>query len=187
MAGKYQDKSKHVRNGGIGRLTGRMEADAGLVHYREVLCESRANAQRSAFTDEVFVKRLSYARWARAIGVVTALVLMLAILVVIGAAQCTEQGPIRFSSGQAGGDLAAYLISLYCVDGFENASRLTVLTEWDDSSVKSRKEENSSIVASEEGTLTMIEGGGASRQDEQEPIAEYTGEMDIHRSVQLAP
>lgn len=131
-------------------------------------------------------KRFAHARLARAIGVATVLLMMM-VLVITGTAQCVEQGPIRLSFGQAGGDLAAYLINLYCTDGSGSASYLTLLTEGDKGNVLSGTEEGSSVIASVEGTLTLIEGGGAASQDKQEVVVEYTGEMVIREPLHLTP
>jgi hypothetical protein len=132
-------------------------------------------------------KRFAHARLARAIGVATVLILMMMVLVITGTAQCVEHGAIRLSVGQAGGDLAAYLINLYCTDGSGSASYLTLLTEGDKGNVQSWEEGSPSMVLVAEGTLIVIAGGGASSRDEQEAIAEYAGEMVIREPLHLTP
>ena len=112
---------------------------------------------------------------------------MMMVLVITGTAQCVEHGAIRLSVGQAGGDLAAYLINLYCADESRSTSYLTLLTKGDKDNVQPGKEEISSIVASAEGTLTLIEGGGAASQDKQEVVVEYAGEMVIREPLHLTP
>ena len=116
-----------------------------------------------------------------------ALSFMMMLLAVTGVAQCAEHGAIRFSAGQAGGDLSAYLISLYCADGSGNTSYITLLTEWDEGSKLSGTERGSSVVAAAQGTLTLVEGGGATTQDRREAVAEYGGEMQLRGGLRLAP
>ena len=115
------------------------------------------------------------------------LILMMMALVLTGTAQCIEQGPIRLSVWQVGGDLVAYLIDLYCADGSGDTSYITLLTEWDEGSVLSGTEEGSSVIASVKGTLTLVEGGGAASQGEQEVMGKYNGEMQLRGSLRLTP
>jgi len=111
-----------------------------------------------------------------------ALSLMMMLLAVTGVAQCAEHGAIRFSAGQAGGDLSAYLIGLYCTEG---SGYLTVLTAGDQDTVLSGTEQGSSVIASVKGTLTLIEGGGAATQDEQEVAGEYNGEVQVRGALRI--
>lgn len=131
-------------------------------------------------------KRFAHARLARAIGVATVLLMMM-VLVITGTAQCVEHGAIRLSVGQAGGDLTAYLIGFYCADESRSTLCLTLLTEGDKDNVLSGMEEGSSVIASVEGTLTLIKGGGAASQDKQEVVVEYAGEMVIREPLHLTP
>lgn len=120
-------------------------------------------------------------------GLAMALSLMMMLLAVMGVAQCAEHGAIRFSAGQAGGDLSAYLIGLYCAGRSDNASYITLLTEWDEGSVISETERGSSVVAAVQGTLTLVETGGKSSEDKQEASSEYTGEMQPRGGLRLVP
>ena len=117
-------------------------------------------------------------------GLAMAFSLMMMLLAVTGVAQYAEHGAIRFSAGQAGGDLSAYLIGLYCTEG---SGYLTILTAGDQDTVLSGTEQGSSVIASAQGALTLVEGGGATTQDRRESVAEYGGEMQLRGGLRLAP
>ena len=78
--------------------------------------------------------------------------------------------------------MSAYLISLYCTEG---SGYLTVLTAGDQYSLLSGIEEGFSIIASAEGSLTLIKGGGAASQDEQEVVGEYNGEIQLRGALRI--
>jgi len=190
MTGKYQNKSMQARNGGIGRFTGRMDLDAGLTRYREALHEAdtfHTVTRAGAFAASSSNKWSLYRRMVKAVAAAAVILLMTALFAFTGVAQCAECGPLRLTSGQGGGDLAAYLVGLYCGDGSESRSRFILLTPGDESCGQPVTEQFASLIAASEGTLAVVAGGGAAVDTEQETPAQYTGEMDTHGKVHFVP
>ena len=85
-------------NGGVGRLTGRSEVDAGMLRYRELLGREQHTVPRRSRLSGIF--RVSFASRRRAAGAVTAI---LAALLVLGAVVAVAQVALEFTPGEAGG------------------------------------------------------------------------------------
>ena len=91
-------------NGGVGRLTGRSEVDAGMLRYRELLGREQHTVPRRSRLGGIF--RASSARQRRVTSAVTAGVLLALAVSFATFGQVAELGAVSLTPGSAGGGWA---------------------------------------------------------------------------------